>query len=349
MKLRGMLSILEAIVIATLFIAATGTFAYTQSPQSPTPAPATIPTTPDDGTKKSLQLETFYISPNPTIVAINQEAITKTGQASGWNPVEGTKNFEWTGTTCEPDTTKSSTCTCAPNQETDVFCPSDTNCSANGGYSSKGACIYDDPSSTGYQDNLNNTSCNIQCNSKPIIYLYPEKPTLVNVRLEIPGVVTESDPLYPVEGWQNILAFPDGKLIYQNKNYHELYYETATIKAKSPEKGYYIARSELLPRLTEYTTKLGLNSFEQKEFLGYWVPRLEALHAPYIFFSVYSNTEKERVDHVAITPSPDTTIAFLAYFKSVNIPGTAEPLPFPVTPRRHGFTMVEWGGTIDRQ
>jgi hypothetical protein len=192
---------------------------------------------------------------------------------------------------------------------------------------------------------INNTPF---CFGKPVIYLYPEKPTLVNVKLTIPGEVYISIPTYPTDGWKNVLAQPSGMLTYQGKTYNELYYESkVTADNITPASGVIIPISELKSKLFELTGKLGLKNAEQLEFLDYWLPKLKSLNKPYILFSVLSESQKESVDHVNIEPKPDVFINFLAYFKGLDKPIEIQPLNFPPIPTRSGFTAVEWGGTID--
>lgn len=199
-----------------------------------------------------------------------------------------------------------------------------------------------------YSKKLSDPKCLQACYGKPVIYLYPEFPMLVDVKLTIPGKVIESDPLYPTEGWKNVLAHPDGSLVYKGENYKELYYESQVDKVNAPDNGIVIESSKLRPKLTEITTKLGLKKSEQNEFLDYWLPRLNKLNSPYILFSVIDQAEKERADHVDIFPKPDTRIEFLAYFKPLKSPQEIKPLNLPTNPpKRIGFTAVEWGGTID--
>jgi len=195
---------------------------------------------------------------------------------------------------------------------------------------------------------LNDPNCVGACFGKPVIYLYPTTPTLVDVKLSIPGKVVESNPSYKAEGWKNVLANPNGKLIYQNKTYNELYYESQVDKSNAPKNGIVIASAKLKEKLAEITTKLGLKENEQSEFLEYWLPRLEKLNSPYVLFSLLDPVEKDRVDHVDIVPAPDTRIEFLVYFKAQQEPTTTlNPLPLPKQPpKRIGFTSVEWGGTI---
>ncbi len=191
----------------------------------------------------------------------------------------------------------------------------------------------------------------VWCIGKPVIYLYPTKDTFVNVKLTIPGSLTISIPhISPTSptGWQNILAHPDGKLEYQGKHYSELYYETAVTKTVKPTTGMVVATRNLQTSLTSLTTRLGLLPNEQKEFMEYWLPKLQTLNSPYIFVSVLTQEQKDSVDHVDITPRPDTFIEMLFVFKPLTTLTTPTPLTLPITPpQRKGFTAVEWGGTID--
>ena len=186
------------------------------------------------------------------------------------------------------------------------------------------------------------------CIGKPVIYLYPKTPTVVDVKLNIPGEIYISIPLYPDDGWKNILAEPDGSLTYNAKTYHELYYESKVKINEVPTDGIIIPVSRLKEKLWEITQKLGLKSSEQSEFLEYWLPKLRDLNKQYIIFSLLSVQEKERIDGVKISPKPDVFINFIAYFRGVDYPVAIEPLTFPTPAERYGFTAVEWGGTIGK-
>jgi hypothetical protein len=189
------------------------------------------------------------------------------------------------------------------------------------------------------------------CLAKPVIYLYPEQKTNVDVKvLFANGYVYVSDPLYDTvfHGWDNVEAHPDGTLLYQGGTYHELYYETATDMDLLPTNGIIIPTVLLEKRLREITHQLGLHGREQEEFLTYWLPKLHELDAPYLLVSLISPEMKKQVDEVVIDPKPDTFIEVLFYFKPLPYPVAVTPLLLPPTPpERIGFTAVEWGGTID--
>ena len=186
------------------------------------------------------------------------------------------------------------------------------------------------------------------CYAKPVIYLYPTRPTNISVKIQTSGKITVSDPLYG-NGWDNVLAFPSGNLIYRNKTYSELFYETNVSDVKPMDGGIVVATKDIKQELYNLTARLGLIKNEQDELVNWWTPRLEALNKPYILVSLVDPKAKERTDKVLITPSPDTRIEFLLYFKGFDDKVTLPSLNLPQTPKRVGFTEVEWGGTIDYQ
>lgn len=194
------------------------------------------------------------------------------------------------------------------------------------------------------------SSCEFRCIAKPVIYLYPEKPTYIDVKLEIPnGRVAVSDPLYPEEtGWQNVLAYPNGELIYKGKKYRDLFYETEVRFEYEINRGVYLAKNSVYQEVERYLTLLGLNDFEKSEYLEYWMPEVEKIEKDFVLFSVLTPNEKHAVDRVYIDPVPDTEIMFLTHFKGVDIPYPVEKQDFPAAAKeRKGFTVVEWGGSID--
>lgn len=188
----------------------------------------------------------------------------------------------------------------------------------------------------------------IYCLGKPVIYLYPEKNTLVDVSVKTEGKIVVSDPLYPDEGWKQVLAYPNGKLEYEGNTYRELFYESETTTLNPPKRGIVLKTSDLKTSLRKYIILLGLTrKDEQQEFLDWWVPRLKALNSPYIFFSVLERNEKLRLDQVFIEPKPDTFIEFIAYFRPIEKLEKIQELQITPAPKRAGFTAVEWGGVID--
>lgn len=194
------------------------------------------------------------------------------------------------------------------------------------------------------------------CIGKPVIYLYPEYPMLVDVVVRTAGQVVVSDPqieeystLPYLGGWKNVMAHPNGILFYNNHPYRELFYETETQSIQPPKAGIIISSDQLEPKLLELITLLGLTKKdEQKEFMQWWMPRLESQNSPYWFVSILDKEEKQKLDQVEILPQPDTFIEFIVYFKPLDTFEKVDELVLPPTPKRKGFTAVEWGGIVDK-
>ncbi len=168
------------------------------------------------------------------------------------------------------------------------------------------------------------------------------------MKVKTAGEIVVSDPHYPIGGWENILANPDGHFQYHNKTYRELFYETSTTDVKRPSTGIVMDKKNLNSQLTEFIRKIGLTRHdEQQEFLDWWIPKLMNLASDRIFVSILERDEKDRLDSVEITPKPDTFIDFIVYFAPFSNNETVSPLQLPHTPQRQGFTAIEWGGVID--
>lgn len=293
---------------------------------------------PPEPDKKNLQLYTFgFITPAPTV------PVQPTPPTTGSCPLESIKTPgcgacfpEFEMVACDEKPCNS------PGMDVSnrtIFDP---------GYAQYNCGYIENHDPALFQQKLAQPNCVGACVAKPVIYLYPLVTTLVDVRVKVPGKIIVSDPLYPDNGWTNVLAYPNGSLVYKNQSYSELFFESDVDKVNAPDNGMVIAKKDLLEKLTDVTRRLGLRGIEQAEFLEYWLPELNKLDAPFILFSVIDPVEKERIDHVEITPKPDTFIAFIAYFKPLNsIPTDLKPLELPANPpKRIGFTAVEWGGTI---
>jgi len=177
---------------------------------------------------------------------------------------------------------------------------------------------------------------------KPIIYLYPEVKTEVEIELNYDGKVTTTYPKYPTDGWK-ITASPDGTLTSEDdKQYYALYWEGEPRKPLGIEDGFIVSRDQTIPFLEEKLALLGLNAKESNEFIIFWLPILEKNTFNLIHFAGNDYLEQAKLK---ISPTPETLIRIAMVFK-----GLDEEIDFPVqdlTPlikTRSGFTFVEWGG-----
>ncbi len=179
---------------------------------------------------------------------------------------------------------------------------------------------------------------------KPAIYLYPEKETEMNVRLNVDGKITLSDPLYDEGyGW-NVKAYPDGRIIPNSKSvYPYLYYEADVNGVTLPKAGFVVAREKLKYQITKMMKEIGFNQKETSDFLSYWLPRLT--EKPYYFVSLMSEEMINRKETLTFSQTPDTLIRARFVFEGLNLPTFVTPLSIP-RHTRSGFTVTDWGGTL---
>jgi hypothetical protein len=179
---------------------------------------------------------------------------------------------------------------------------------------------------------------------KPILYLYPEEETLVEVSLEL----TDHEfiftyPEYQSNGWK-VLAEPNGDLtdIETNRKYYSLFWETKGRPfAENIEDGFVVKGKDTRAFLEEKLVYLGLNFKEANEFLIYWLPKMENNKYNAIYFAF---EEYEALSKLNITPQPETIIRLMMMFEALDEPIDLNPQLLEKGPERKGFTAVEWGG-----
>ena len=176
---------------------------------------------------------------------------------------------------------------------------------------------------------------------KPIIYLYPEKDTVCNVKLDVSGGITCSYPQYTENGWANFTAKPDGTLIFPDGGeYYALYWEGKGVSGLDMSKGFCVKGKDTAAFLSDILPKLGLNAKEANEFIIYWLPRMQNNEYNLISFQTDAYTDNAKL---TVTPEPDTMIRVFMAYKPFEKPVEIEPQTID-TPQRNGFTVVEWGG-----
>lgn len=189
--------------------------------------------------------------------------------------------------------------------------------------------------------NVFNKTCNVDNNKplpvkKPAVYLYPEKDMNINVKLEINGQTTLTEPLYN-NGW-NVNATPEG--LIDNK-YDYLFYEANLNKIELPEEGWIVEFKNLEKWFDEYLPQLGLNDKEKQQFKDYWLKNLRK--SKYYEIKLLGNKFLEENMKLVISPEPQSVLRLNFYFKPVS---EDKKIVSPVITKfeRKGFTVVEWGG-----
>lgn len=181
---------------------------------------------------------------------------------------------------------------------------------------------------------------------KPILYLYPEDTTHVQVSIAL----TNHDfiftyPAYPERGW-DVIASPSGNLFDLNtqRNYYSLFWETEGVPiATDLTEGFLVKGADTRRFLEEKLAYLGLNEHEANEFLIYWLPKMErnTYNAIHFAFEDY-----EAISQLEITPKPNCLIRIMMLFTPLDAPIFLTPQMLEKAPERNGFVAVEWGGMV---
>ena len=179
---------------------------------------------------------------------------------------------------------------------------------------------------------------------KPIIYLYPEEETFVNVELGNSENLTCSYPEYKENGW-NVKTKPNGDLINleTSRELYSLYYESKALENfEITNEGFCIEGKDTSKFLEEKLENLGLTEKEAEEFIIYWLPKMQDNKYNYIRF--LSNEEIDKNMPLQITPTPDSVLRVSMIYKGLEEKIDVEEQILE-TPERTGFTVVEWGGS----
>jgi hypothetical protein len=180
---------------------------------------------------------------------------------------------------------------------------------------------------------------------KPVIYLYPQITTPVNIQLDLKGELGFTYPLYN-HGWE-VVAEPNGTLHIDDKTYAYLFWDGTTQlnMATIPwNEGFIVPTSQLLNFLESTLTTMGLSSTESQDFITYWYPAMSKNEQNYIHF-LWNDTYDEYA-HITVNPKPDQMFrVYMIWTNAADLNGL-QPTPQSIPSfTRNGFTLVEWGGT----
>ncbi|HSW48015.1 MAG TPA: hypothetical protein VLG67_02940 [Candidatus Saccharimonadales bacterium] len=204
---------------------------------------------------------------------------------------------------------------------------------------------------------------------KPVVYLYPAKPTKVSVKFTTPIRFDVSIPQYQ-NGW-NVLAQPNGTLTdlqpqftncnliddsksgseyaknaCLNNSYPYLYWAGQSTEKQYPQvdKGWIVESRNLSGFLNQKLDEVKFTKKEKNDFLEYWLPELQSKNANYYRISFLQTQDMNSIAPMQIIPQPKNVYRiFMDY-------STYTYKPSPIQPQtlskvvRDGFTVVEWGG-----
>ena len=175
---------------------------------------------------------------------------------------------------------------------------------------------------------------------KPVIYLYPEEVTEITVELEYSGELTCTYPAY--DGGWSVTAAPDGTLTdAAGQTYNYLYWEGEGTERYDLSQGFCVPGTDTAAFLEEALAQLGLTRREANEFIVYWLPQMEGNPYNLITFQQEAYTESAEL---TVTPAPDSVLRVFMAWKPLEAPVDIPAQTLPAF-ERHGFTVVEWGGT----
>jgi len=175
---------------------------------------------------------------------------------------------------------------------------------------------------------------------KPVIYLYPESETDVQVWLNLDGQLGFTYPAYD-DGWY-VTAYPDGTLINHNdgNEYNCLFWEGSSSVDAITSTGFIVAGCDTVDFLRDKLEFMGLIPKEYNEFIIYWAPKM---HSNAYNLITFQNNAYTDTAELIIIPSPDSILRIFMTFTPLE-----KPIIIPEqqleTFERAGFTVVEWGG-----
>lgn len=182
---------------------------------------------------------------------------------------------------------------------------------------------------------------------KPLILLYPTKPTHVDVRLDYDGEFTATFPEYSSlkKGW-SVEASPESiiqdkwtgqetyGLFWEGKGFSTVPYDMSH--------GFVMKWSEVREFLYATLRSMNLSPKEYSDFIMFWYPKLQDYPYVQITFAGKDYTDRARL---TITPTPDNIFRVFMVAKPLD---TFQEIPPQKIERfnRTWFHVLEWGGTI---
>jgi hypothetical protein len=194
------------------------------------------------------------------------------------------------------------------------------------------------------QLNFRRSDLNIKM-KKPVIYLYPETETQIDIQLNTSGDLTFTYPKYN-DGW-SVTADSLGNITSNGETFNYLFWEgehqfnTAKLDRNQ---GVIVPQNELVSYLEGALTKFGFTSKERADFITYWVPNMKDVTNLYIYFLF--NEACDEFATLDISPEPSQTARFYMLWEDAgNDYNEIGLLPQEIpTFNRDGFTVLEWGG-----
>jgi hypothetical protein len=205
---------------------------------------------------------------------------------------------------------------------------------------------------------------------KPVVYLYPEKPTVVHLSFTSAVALNTNIPTY-YNGWL-VRANPDGALTdlqpqYTNcstidstkfgseyaenacktNSYPYIYWSGKSIEKSYPQVngGWIVEKENLSSFMQSKLNELGLTQKESNDMISYWVPKMKEKNTPYYQIGFLQTQDMNEFIPMNINPQPDSILRVFLNWKALRSKPTESPKPQQLERfKREGFVLVEWGG-----
>ncbi len=178
---------------------------------------------------------------------------------------------------------------------------------------------------------------------KPVIYLYPEKPTKISVSVTPEQGIFVSEPEMG-DAW-TVIANSQGALfnLADRSYYPYLFWEAYTDPFPAFEDGFVVQQTGLKKFFDDKLTFMGLNTKEITDFEEYWLGVLT--EKPYYFIHFVDQSLLDEYAPLNISPKPDSILRVFFDYEGLDV---AKQVPAQkLTPwTRSGYSVVEWGGSL---
>jgi hypothetical protein len=173
---------------------------------------------------------------------------------------------------------------------------------------------------------------------KPNIYIYPTKKTHLVVDIKFPdgGRIEQSIPTY-MDNW----AVDVEKSGLINGKYEYLYYESSQPDKWQEKTGWVVSKDSLSIFFKQNMLTYGFNNKEIKDFIDFWVPRLNK----HKYFLIYPQ-ELENINKLIqlnFSEKPDNLLRLHYLIKGANNKSSLPTHIISTKFSRQGFCVTEWG------
>jgi hypothetical protein len=205
---------------------------------------------------------------------------------------------------------------------------------------------------------------------KPVVYLYPEKPTVVHLSFGSSIALNTNIPTYH-DGWL-VRANPDGALTdlqpqytdcsqidslkfgseyagnaCKTNSYPYIYWSGKSVEKTYPQVsvGWIVEKENLSSFMHGKLGEMGLTEKESNDMISYWVPKMKERNTPYYQIGFLQTQDMNAFIPMNVNPKPDSVLRVFLDWKALSRKPIQDLAPQQLNKfNRTGFTYVEWGG-----